>query len=74
MGPSKSTKKEHSNVGMPFTPTIQHARTVMKTLICVECEKPRVCYAAKKLKQPALMELERCVDGYCTHVDLLSRT
>lgn len=48
--PSLTDKSHHhKSHGMPFNPNAQYARCVNEFVICSECEKPRVLYAARKL-------------------------
>ena len=58
------TDRSHSRKlhGMPFNPNAQYARCVNKYIICSECDKPRVLYAARKLQlketEQLMLELE----------------
>lgn len=58
------TDRSHSRKlhGMPFNPNAQYARCVNKSIICSECDKPRVLYAARKLQlketEQLMLELE----------------
>lgn len=50
--PSLSAKQRvavANSHGIPFSPSAQTAKTVKQTVICIDCEKPRVIYSATKL-------------------------
>ena len=45
----QSSAQERNSHGIPFSPSAQTARTVGQTVTCVECSRPRVIYAQRKL-------------------------
>ena len=49
---------------LPFSPSAQTANTVKKTVKCVDCEKPRVIYAASKLNVTEQLILDKILDFY----------
>ena len=57
---------------MPFNPSGQFARNVAMTLICTECNKPRVMYAARKVHWQDQNNLKQAMDGimYTCGMDL----
>lgn len=54
-------QKATTNTGhqISFSPSAQTTKTVKCVLICTECEKPRVVYAANKLSGQDMETLER---------------
>lgn len=56
-------QKATANPGhqIPFSPSAQTTKTVKCVLICTECEKPRVVYAANKLSGQEIMETLECI-------------
>ena len=56
-----SSKQPH---GIPFTPTAQTAKNVHKIIRCMECSKPRLLHAAKKLKPDQHTNLTRFLNGF----------
>ena len=53
---------ENKHHGMPFSPSTQFAKTTMITLSCGECNKPRVCYSRKKLKDSDKVKIMRWLE------------
>ena len=48
--PSLNDKtQQRKSHGIPFNPNAQYARCVNQLVVCSECEKPRVMYAARKV-------------------------
>ncbi|EXX63101.1 hypothetical protein RirG_155450 [Rhizophagus irregularis DAOM 197198w] len=47
---------------MPFCPTAARAKNVSITVNCVECEKPRLIFSAKKLSEKDKTILRRFLD------------
>ena len=65
--PSLQSSAEKQCHGMPFNPSAQFARNVAKTLDCTECNRPRVMYAACKVRFEDLLKLEKLLDDViCT--------
>jgi hypothetical protein len=56
---SSAEKRVH---GMPFNPSGQFARNVGKTIHCTECDRPRVMYAARKVRFQDKLKLETVLD------------
>eukprot|EP00117_Sycon_ciliatum_P049208 scpid96882/ scgid34924/ len=48
-------KQQH---GIPFTPSAQTAKNVMRTVACSECDRPRVLYSERKLKAQDVIALD----------------
>lgn len=55
----KSTRAKHT---MPFCPSAVRAKNVGITVNCVECEKPRLLFSAKKLTEKDKTILQRFLD------------
>lgn len=53
---------EGKSHGMSFSPTAQYAKNTMLTITCVECNKPRVCYSKKKLKDTERNKIVRMIE------------
>lgn len=58
-GKMKYTSAKHT---MPFCPTAARAKNVGITVNCVECEKPRLLFSAKKLSEKDKTILRRFLD------------
>ncbi len=56
---TKSTRAKHT---MPFCPSAARAKNVGITVNCVECEKPRLLFSAKKLSEKDKTTLRRFLD------------
>ncbi|XP_070556692.1 uncharacterized protein [Ptychodera flava] len=54
-----STTKGH---GLPFSPSAQTACRVKRTVMCHECDKPRVLHGTNKLKQHELNQLDAAME------------
>ena len=55
----KSTRAKHTT---PFCPSAARAKNVGITVNCVECEKPRLLFSAKKLSEKDKTTLRRFLD------------
>lgn len=49
---------------MPSNPSAQTAKNVKETMLCIDCDKPRVLYAAKKLSKSELTVLLKIMERY----------
>src|SRR6266540_2991701 len=58
-GKMKTTKVKHT---MPFCPSATRAKNVGVTVNCIECEKPRLLFSAKKLSEKDKMMLREFLD------------
>ena len=56
--PSLKESKVKSH-GMPFSPTAQYAKNINLVVTCSDCDKPRVCYAQKKIDAKQKSKIER---------------
>ena len=54
----RSTSGSH---GIPFNPTSQHASNTCQAMLCTECGKQRVVYAARKLKYDEMEKLSKLI-------------
>ena len=63
--PSSQPATKKDDHGMSISPSAQTALCVRRTVHCLECDKPRVLYAARKLKKTEITQLDRALD----HVD-----
>lgn len=58
--PSLQANSQHRKAhGMPFSPSAQTARTVSQTVLCLECLRPRVIYAQRKLSFQEWLQLQQ---------------
>ena len=62
--PSLSSSAEKAGNGMPFSPSGQFAYNVRQTVVSSECDKPRILYAARKLKQHDDQRLELALNDF----------
>ncbi|XP_046584517.1 uncharacterized protein LOC124291543 [Haliotis rubra] len=60
--PSLKPVKTDGGHDMPFNPSAQTTARVCRTVVCQECNKPRLLHAAKKLKEKELFELDKCIE------------
>uniref|UniRef100_U9T5Z8 Uncharacterized protein n=1 Tax=Rhizophagus irregularis (strain DAOM 181602 / DAOM 197198 / MUCL 43194) TaxID=747089 RepID=U9T5Z8_RHIID len=58
-GEKKITKGKHT---MPFCPSAAHAKNIGVVVNCVECEKPRLLFSAKKLSEKDRILLQEFLD------------
>src|SRR6266540_3540866 len=58
-GKMKITKAKHT---MPFCPSAARAKNVGVTVNCIECEKPRLLFSAKKLSEKNKTMLREFLD------------
>ena len=70
--PTLQSSAEKCGHGMPFNPSGQFAHNVGKTLHCAECNRPRVMYAARKVRFQDQLKLESVLDDiiYTCEMDL----
>ena len=70
--PSLKSSAEKRGHGMPFNPSGQFASNVGKTLVCTECNKPRVTYSSRKVRLQDKNKLELALNGimYTCGMDL----
>ena len=70
--PTLQSSAEKGSHGMPFNPSGQFARNVGEILHCTECNKPRVMYAARKVRFYDQRKLETVLEGiiYTCGMDL----
>ena len=60
--PSLQSSAEKRVHGIPFNPSGQFAHNVGKTIRCTECDRPRVMYAARKVRFRDQSKLEAVLD------------
>ncbi|XP_033762815.1 uncharacterized protein LOC117344244 [Pecten maximus] len=60
----KKTSSVHHGHDIPFSPSAQTAKTCQQTVACIECNRPRVVYAASKLSNSEQSLLTRLLSMY----------
>ena len=71
--PSLQANSQHCKAhGMPFSPSAQTARTVSQTVLCLECLRPRVIYAQRKLSFQERLQLQQILEDFCYPCCVLS--
>ena len=56
-------RKEREGHGLSFNPSAQTVSRVKRLVWCIECDKPRVLHAEKKLTHEKLLNLDNCLEA-----------